>query len=195
MPENVKTHPPYSIIPQDHCAAIGQATVSWANLELTVDRAIWYAMQVDQQIAACLTSQLNSIFSRLNALISILREVGIDEKMCKRFGAFAGTCSALSEERNRLVHDARFLHSNGNIYKIHNTAKTIPRFEFNIEEITSLHNLHNRIMSKEQEFMNLWNEISGQLEVLLLKPKKRHRMIAFHDLERTSLTTAPIRHT
>jgi hypothetical protein len=82
---------PYDVIPIDHCAAIGRVVTVWADLELTIDRAIWMLMKVDQQIGACVTSQMTSIFHRMNALSSLAVEVGISDAVIEKLKKYGSS--------------------------------------------------------------------------------------------------------
>jgi hypothetical protein len=98
----------YKVIPDEHYAAIGRAVVTWADLEFTVDRTIWRLLGKEQAVGACLTAQYNSVFSKLSALISMIDLFDLSGDALKGLRKLQGALSSLSEQRNRIVHDARF---------------------------------------------------------------------------------------
>jgi hypothetical protein len=188
MSEKPEGHP-YDVIPLDHCAAIGVVVLTWADLELAFDRAIWILLQVDQQIGACVTSQMASAFHRLNAIASLADERGASEAICKRLTTYAGSISTLSEARNRTVHDARFLGvESSTVSRFQSTAKARLVFEHKKEDVTALHELAEKIAASKKTFVAIWQEMADELNRLPAALRKRPRQIVFPYLESLNLT-------
>jgi hypothetical protein len=142
MADEVSVPSIYERIPIDHYAAIGRAVATWADFEFTIDRAVWRLMGTEQAVGACLTSQYNSVFARLNALISLVDLFSISEKVCKDLRKFEGSLGSLNTQRNRIVHDPRFLRGKDQtIGRFEVTAKTSLIFGWQketVEELTQL---------------------------------------------------------
>lgn len=180
---------PYKVIPKDHCAAIGLVAITWADFELTIDRAIWALMDVDHQVGACLTAQFNSMFHRMNALASLAGQCGISDDLCAEITKLAGKIGYLSEERNRAVHDARFLAiETGTVKRFQSTAKRKLEFDWKPESIDGLHQTASAMSKAKLDFLAIWDRVAT--ENLCQLPRRRlPRKKKFHDLGLTSLDT------
>lgn len=182
---------PFAVIPEDHCAAIGLVAITWADFELAVDRCIWVLLKVDQQIGACVTAQMNSMFNRMNAMTSLAQERGASDPLRKKLSVLAGKLGSLSEERNRVVHDARFwMVERKKIGRFQATAKANLKFDVQTETISSLYEIAQRMEAHKQEFMKIWAELAAELGKLPPKPGQRPRKLVFPDLELLAPTTS-----
>ena len=118
---------------------------------MTFDRAIWRLLMVDQQIAACVTAQMGSVFNRLNAVVSLAHERGASKDVCNKLSTYAGSVGSLNEARNRIVHDARFLGVEAQkITRFQATAKKRLEFEHQPEDIKTLHDLTDKMAQSEK---------------------------------------------
>jgi hypothetical protein len=57
------------LISDDHYSAIGRVAASWAALEAMVSSAIWQIGGIQDEIGACVTSQIFTFDGKIKALI------------------------------------------------------------------------------------------------------------------------------
>jgi hypothetical protein len=105
--------------------------------------------------------------------------------VCAKLTKLAGSLSGLSEERNRVVHDARFLSAIlRQISRFQAIAKRRLEFDYRPEDVPTLHDLAARIQGGKREFINIWWEIDAELAALPPRQRPRLRKIVFSDLEK-----------
>jgi hypothetical protein len=154
----------YTLIPEAHWAAIARAIASWAELELLIDRGTWHLLGVDQALAACLTSQFNSVFARLDALSSLAEVRTISKPSIDALTKISGSLGDLNQTRNRLVHDARYVRENGSVNRFRVTAKSLLRFELEQETPGDLLAFQAKVDAKRQEFLAIWQKVRDEFE-------------------------------
>jgi hypothetical protein len=154
----------YTAIPEGHWAAIGRALASWAELEFLIDRTTWHLLGVDQGLGACLTAQFSSVFARLDALLSLAEMRTISKSSIDELKKFRGHLGGLSERRNRLVHDARFVRQDGSVNRFRVTAKSVLHFNFESETPADLAGFQSEVDQKRQEFLAIWQKILDEFE-------------------------------
>lgn len=94
-----------SRLSHDHYAAIGGVAAFWAKFERAIDSWLIAFAEVDHPIGVCLTSQIMGSRAKLDALIALLKHLGAGKKWYAQLDALASDTVALSEKRNRAVHD------------------------------------------------------------------------------------------
>ena len=157
--EEVASPPRPRRIPRPHLAAIGKVIDAWGDLEFEIDRVIWSLMGVQQAIGACLTSQIASVYPKLNALRALLHLWGADN-LADEIGGFTSGMRELSELRNRIVHDKRFiLHPENAVVRFEITAPKKLTFISKVETVANLADLANRIDRKRQIFDDIRDRI------------------------------------
>lgn len=154
----------YSVIPKQHYEAIGRAVCTWADLELTVDRAVWKLMNAEQALGACVTGQLNSIFARLDALQALAYLWNITQARRDKIAKFAGGLGDLNRQRNRIVHDARFWTERTKVARFEITAKKTLQFGLLSESVTDLNGFCKSVDEKRDEFLSIFKEIYQEFE-------------------------------
>jgi hypothetical protein len=135
--EEIRKPPGSRGIPQAHYAAIGRVIDAWGDLEFEIDRVIWELMGVQQPFGACVTSQVIAIQNKLRALRALLHlwDAGA---LADEVGSFAGGMHELTELRNRVVHDKRFiLHPQNNVIRFEMTVSKRLTFEPKTEYLVS----------------------------------------------------------
>jgi hypothetical protein len=88
-----------------HYAAVGRLALNWSAFEAIVTSAIWQIGEMDDDIGACVTSQIPSFEGKMQALVSILDVRGGFKKVIENVNAFHKNVRPLGTFRNRLIHD------------------------------------------------------------------------------------------
>ena len=174
---------PYSNIPSEHYVAIGQAVAVWADFELTVDRMLWKMLGVPQAVGACVTSQFNSVFARLQALQSLAHLHRASEDDLKKLGRFKADLSSFSERRNRIVHDARFRRHTGEVGRLELLARKELHFGIQTETVESLRQFRDEIAAKRREFIALFRSILRKTQALRARVSKLFPQLVLSDLD------------
>jgi hypothetical protein len=144
----------------------------WADLEFEIDQFIWHLLQTPQALAACVTSQIISIYPRMQALRSLAGLYIIDEKLIKELNSFSGEVSKLAEKRNRIIHDKRFVQiETNNVMRFQITAKKTLDFQPKEEQITDLNNFITTVKNTKLQFVN----IRGRIENHILSSQDKQR--------------------
>ena len=116
-----------------------------------------------QPFGACVTSQLIAIQPKLRALRALLHLWGADA-LADLVGSFAGSMYELTELRNRIVHDKRFvLYPQNEVVRFEITAPKRLTFEPKIELIGDLNDVTRRIREKVREFDEIRDAIRDML--------------------------------
>lgn len=89
----------------DYFTALGSMTASWAMLEFSIDRLIWYLAETPDTIGACVTTQIMGAPGKIKALVALAHLRGGDEHLIRDLNRFEGKTRPLSEQRNRYTHD------------------------------------------------------------------------------------------
>lgn len=74
-------------------------------MEYDVSVAIWALADVRPAIGACITSQIFTLRSKLDALLSLSKLRKVDESIIKKINRFADDSRGGQEIRNRIIHD------------------------------------------------------------------------------------------
>jgi hypothetical protein len=157
---------PY-VIPDDHAALVGRVADLWAQFEFQIDLGIWRLANTHQQLAACITAQLQSIHPRLKAFGALVAVSGGSEESIKDVSRFQGSISGLAERRNRAIHDPRYRqNSTGDIHRLEITAKPHVQFGFVHEPQSELRAFIETIHGKTREFMALRDRIVAEIDAL-----------------------------
>jgi hypothetical protein len=90
---------------ESHYAAVGAFVSNWAAFDAMVTSAIWQIGEIEDAIGACLTSQIYTLDGKFKALVSVLQVRGNLEKVISKVNKFHDEVRALSQYRNRLIHD------------------------------------------------------------------------------------------
>jgi hypothetical protein len=187
MADEIKVSTTYERIPDAHYAAIGRAVATWADFELTIDRAIWRLMDKEQAVVACLTSQYNSVFNRLSALTSLIDLFKISETVCKDLRKFQGSLGSLNTQRNRIVHDARFQRARDQaIVRFEVTTRATLTFGWPEETVEELTEFCLNVDAKRKEFCDIWLVVLTKIEETPGLLLARFPRIVLDDLERLS---------
>jgi hypothetical protein len=88
-----------------HYAAIGGVAATWAYFEAIIDTWLVAFADVDAAVGVCFTAQMIGPRPRIDALIALVRYLGIAQRWNKRLEQFAKDAQGLAELRNRAVHD------------------------------------------------------------------------------------------
>jgi hypothetical protein len=155
-----------------HYAAMGRVVDAWADLEFEIDQFIWRLLRTPQALAACVTSQIISIYPRMQALISLAGLYIIDEKLIKELNSFSGEVSKLAEKRNRIIHDKLFIQiETTKFMRFQITAKKTLYFPPKEEQITDLNNFITTVKNTKLQFVN----IRGRIENHILSSQDKQR--------------------
>lgn len=86
-------------------ALVGEITHEWATLEYLMNECIWRAAQLDDQLGACITSQIFSFNSRADTLTLLLKARNVSDRLIKEVNAFFSRSKKYADIRNRAAHD------------------------------------------------------------------------------------------
>ena len=150
-----------------HLAAVARVIDAWAHLELHIDQAIWRLAALEQAPGACITAQLIGVNRRLRALAALVRLYGGSDESVSAINKFAGRLGSLQQQRDRSVHDSRWLNpATGKLDRLEVSAQRELVFEFRAEDIESLMRFRNQIIGRITSFQTLFQRILGELDAL-----------------------------
>jgi hypothetical protein len=126
-------------ISDDHYSAIGKVAASWAALEAMVSSAIWQIGEIQDEIGACVTSQIFPFDGKIKALISILEVRGGLNKTICQLNKFHKDTRGIGTFRNRTIHDPWVHDLNTNTpHRLQITADKKPIMEYKPESTDKL---------------------------------------------------------
>jgi hypothetical protein len=114
---------------QSYYALIGLIASDWAVLEAVIDLTLWDLVGGEEKNVACLTAQYIGLFSRINALMALVRLQGGSKKLLEDIEKFQKDVRGINEQRNRAVHDPIKVGENGQLERIVITAQKALKFE------------------------------------------------------------------
>lgn len=88
-----------------HYTAVGRVAATWAAFEHDVQLLIWGRAGVEQEIGACMTTQIGGSGRMLDALISLMELHGATDDHLTAMRSFAEKVGRKQRRRNRIVHD------------------------------------------------------------------------------------------
>jgi len=146
---------------------VGQIAHDWATLESLVNESIWEAADLDHQLGACITAQIFSLPSRLDALSLLLRARGASEELMSKVNRFIADSRRPTELRNRAVHDPLGVHKqSGEVRQLQITARGKLVFETRKVTVEQLEKDSAEINRFLDRFMELREELQVELETL-----------------------------
>ena len=97
--------PPDEFDPQFY-HVIGNITSDWALLEYRINQCIWRLAQIEHDpLGACITAQITTFQSRIEAMRLLAMERGISKRHIQKINKFSEDARPLLEARNRAAHD------------------------------------------------------------------------------------------
>lgn len=93
---------------KDHYATVGAFVGNWAALDAMITTAIWQIGEIEDEIGACLTSQIYTLDGKFKALVAVLNVRGGLGGVVTSVNKFHEELRPLSNYRNRLIHDPLF---------------------------------------------------------------------------------------
>jgi len=92
-----------NLVPEPVLAAVGDLTISFANLEMHVELVVWSLVSSNTRIGQAITSELG--FSRLPVIaLSIYRELHGEDEDFMQLQELMKQSLSMAEERNSLIH-------------------------------------------------------------------------------------------
>jgi hypothetical protein len=157
-------------ISDDHYSAIGRVAASWAALEAMVCSAIWQIGEIQDDIGACMTSQIFTFDGKIKALLSILEVRGGLNKTISQINKFHEAARDVATFRNRTLHDPWVHDLNTNTpHRLQITADKKPIMEYKPEHTENL----LEKAEKTAKLIERLNEIlKPAIERFLALPKK-----------------------
>jgi hypothetical protein len=112
---------------QPHLARVGGIASLWSQIELNIDVIIWRLVQGEQQLCACLTSQIQSSSGKmraLKALLELLDKRPDPNPLKTALNKLHSDMEAVQIKRNRAVHDAWHIgHKTRRVYQVRAAVK------------------------------------------------------------------------
>ena len=140
-------------ISDSHYAAVAKANDAWADLEFEIDRTIWRLLRTSQPLGACVTSQLISVFPKLDALRALVEYLNFGDNVKKPLKSFHGKISKLVSRRNRMIHDKRMIkYWSKEVVRFSVSAKSELQFAPQVETEDELLKFCDTILGHVDEF-------------------------------------------
>jgi hypothetical protein len=93
-----------------HYAAVGRVAATWASFEHELQSQIWDLAAIPNPVGACVTSQIGNSARLVDCLIALLALHGVHKDDLKPMREFSEKVGRKQRTRNRIVHDAWYLH-------------------------------------------------------------------------------------
>lgn len=134
---------------------IGRVAAAWAHLEHMADQEIWQLAGVRMEAGACITSHLQSLNRRLQALIALVRLRNGGDALVGKLNKFVALTDRLS---NRAVHDPWLIIGDGpGRFEVTANRKLV--FQFQPETADRLKEVESEIDRAIKEFAQLSHEL------------------------------------
>jgi hypothetical protein len=91
---------------------IARIASGWSRLEYDLNTCIWALADTRPALGACITSQLGSLHSHLNALLSLAKLRQVPSSIIDDLNKFSQAVRDAQDKRNRAIHDI-WLKTNG----------------------------------------------------------------------------------
>lgn len=153
-------------IPSSCACRIGQIAADWGALEFQVNEAIWSLAGVYPALGACITAQIFTLDSRLNALLSLLKARQADAKLIERVNKFKERARGPADRRNRNIHDPWTVTSLNETARLEVTARGKLTFELVRVPDTELENDQKLIRKCTQDFNAICHDILAAIPTL-----------------------------
>jgi hypothetical protein len=102
----------------DYAILIGRVASSWSAVEANINFATWAVAGIAPALGACMTAQINSLDGRLRALLALLKLRRAPASLIKNVNKFADEIRGPNERRNRIIHDAWYWNSSGQVARM-----------------------------------------------------------------------------
>jgi hypothetical protein len=151
---------------------IGRVMVQWAQLEHTLDLAIWDLAKhghssLDYGTLACITSQVMGPASKCEAIIALAIHKGLPDKIRSQTKTLQGRCGDAQNMRNRMAHDTWFMEiETKEVGRFRKMAKKEPEFGIKDEDDTTLKALLATIRKLYGEALQLRSDVCAELNTL-----------------------------
>jgi hypothetical protein len=146
-------------VEQQHYAAIGRVAAAWSFFEATIDTASLELADLEGKVGVCFTAQIAGSARKLDAYIALAKLHGITPRMAKSLHKFATDTKALSEIRNRTVHDVWFFNHPGIPERFEATAQKAVRLQYVPTSTESLLKLARDINDHCDKFSELSTQV------------------------------------
>jgi|KBSMisStaDraftv2_1062788.scaffolds.fasta_scaffold387857_2 hypothetical protein len=127
----------------DYAILIGRVASSWSAVEANINFATWAVAGIAPALGACMTAQINSLDGRLRALLALLKLRRAPASLIKNVNKFADEIRGPNERRNRIIHDAWYWNSSGQVARMEVVAPR--KLKMDLIE-TSLDDLRNDLV-------------------------------------------------
>jgi mRNA-degrading endonuclease HigB of HigAB toxin-antitoxin module len=158
--------------PEDspHFTAIGRIASAWATLDFEIDSLVWDLADIEPTKGACITAQLVSTRSRLQALLALMTLREADDKLMKAVRKFVTDTQELVSKRNRMVHDHWMYEvSTKKMHRLQITADPKPIFDLKDTSLEAIAEVAKSIEAHVIRFMFTRAEIMKRLLPSLYK--------------------------
>lgn len=145
-----------------HYTAVGMVAGAWASFELRIDTHALELAMIPIDPGACFTAQILGSANKLNAYIAIAKFLGA-KKTIGELEPFAKETAALSERRNRTVHDPWILEANESPHRYEVTAKRKLRRLFVPTPTPNVEKLSTEIVAHIEKFLAIHSRIKAEL--------------------------------
>ena len=106
-----------------HYAAIGRVAAAWSYFEALIDSRAIELASISTDLGMCFTANLGGSRAKLDTFIALVDLCCTDKAPLKLLHKLAKDTPALSERRNRAVHNVWFLNDPTNPLRLEATAK------------------------------------------------------------------------
>jgi hypothetical protein len=106
----------------------------------------------------------------MRPFIAVVEVRGGSRKAIQALNKISGECGALSERRNRVVHDPRLVNRDSQeVHRLDITARPKPHFGFEPESIDEQRKLYDQIYDVVTRFSKLRDQAIAEIESLPLE--------------------------
>ena len=149
----------------EHHQALGRVAVAWASFEHDIAAAIWGLVGVDMEAGACLTAQILGAGRLLDSYVALAKLRDAPKSTISKLHGFQQKTYALSERRNRLIHDSwAFDPPGGSRFEI--SAKGKLNFELKPDPTSAIDASAADIERHAQIFVTMAREIQNTIKIV-----------------------------
>jgi hypothetical protein len=140
-----------------YLTALGLVSTTYAELEFSINDAIWELANITRSAGVCMTAQMIGPAPRNRCLLALLKFRGASEQLLSEFNKLGKNIESVAARRNRYVHDPMTIdHATGKVDRMEATADKHIRYGFMPTEVQHLEQLAHDIDIVTDAFADLY---------------------------------------
>lgn len=142
---------------------IGQLVSTWAHFEHAIDLLIWDLLAIPHSQAALTTRGPMSVSARLDHLIKLAADKGVNTNIIQDIEALKPKALELQEQRNRIIHDPWYIDKDdGTVGQFRSMAKSNPCFGIHDVDAEAVARLTAETREQWDLVSSMWDRIFAQ---------------------------------